>query len=84
MALVTLSTSAMMAQTGSGAVEREVRKPSKAWEFGIGGTLVNWNRISLTGFQHQQNGDYHYDLRVDHLMGGGNSINGFISTYKPI
>ena len=26
-------------------------KESKAWEIGVGGSLINWNRVAITGFR---------------------------------
>ena len=26
-------------------------KASKAWEIGVGGSLINWNRVAITGFR---------------------------------
>lgn len=26
-------------------------KESKAWEIGLGGSLINWSRVSVTGFR---------------------------------
>lgn len=46
-------------------------KPRRAWEIGLGGSLVNWNRVSVTGFENLPE-QYLYDLRIDHLMGGAN------------
>ncbi len=43
---------------------------SKAWEIGIGANLMNWNRVSITGFQKVAEG-YKYNMGIDHLLGGG-------------
>lgn len=43
----------------------------KAWEIGVGGTLINWNRVSITGFQATPE-NYLYHLKSNHLMGGVN------------
>lgn len=47
------------------------KSDSKAWEFGLGGSLINWSRISLSGFQNVQD-NYLYNLKAKHLMGGAN------------
>lgn len=47
------------------------QKSSRAWEIGVGGSLINWNRVSITGFESQPE-QYLYNLQVDHLLGGGN------------
>ncbi len=64
-----LGTTPLFCQTGGGVPTPE--KASRSWEFGLGGTLTNWDRISITGFERLQNG-YRYDLRARHLMGGVN------------
>ncbi|KGN74837.1 membrane protein [Porphyromonas macacae] len=46
-------------------------RTSKAWEIGIGGSLINLDRISITGFQSLPD-KYLYNLKVHHLMGGVN------------
>lgn len=63
--------SAAMAQTSTDTAPKLGRRSHRAWEIGLGGSLVNWNRVSVTGFQNQPE-QYLYDLRVDHLLGGGN------------
>ncbi|MBB3893884.1 OmpA family protein [Bacteroides pyogenes] len=51
--------------------EKPVKKNKRAWELGIGGALINWNRVAVTGFQNLQDG-YLYNLKAEHLMGGVN------------
>lgn len=46
-------------------------KPRRAWEVGLGGSLVNWNRVAISGFESRPD-QYFYNLRTDHLMGGVN------------
>lgn len=70
-----ISGTMVMAQTqpslGEVKPEGTLQKKTKAWEFGLGGALINWNRVSLTGFQNS--GDqYRYNLKAHHLMGGAN------------
>lgn len=43
----------------------------KAWEIGIGGSMINWNRVEVTGFKSTQD-NYFYNLKTNHLMGGVN------------
>lgn len=52
-------------------VELSEKSDSKAWEFGLGGSLINWSRVSLSGFQNVQD-NYLYNLKAKHLMGGAN------------
>lgn len=46
-------------------------KKSKFWEIGVGGSLINWSRVSITGFQSTSE-NYLYNLKDNHLMGGAN------------
>ena len=46
-------------------------KESKAWEIGLGGSLINWSRVSVTGFRSTPD-NYFYNLKANHLMGGAN------------
>ncbi|NCC09326.1 MAG: OmpA family protein [Bacteroidia bacterium] len=46
-------------------------KSSKAWEFGLGGSLINWNRMQISGFESTPDA-YHYTMKVNHLIGGVN------------
>lgn len=46
-------------------------KASKAWEIGVGGSLINWNRVAITGFRSTPE-NYFYNLKANHLMGGAN------------
>lgn len=66
--LALLSVLSLPAQT---VATGEAGRKTKAWEIGLGGSLVNWNRVSITGFQNLSD-RYLYDLRVNHLLGGGN------------
>lgn len=36
-------------------------KASKAWEIGVGGSLINWNRVAITGFRSTPE-NYFYNL----------------------
>lgn len=47
------------------------QKNKRAWELGVGGALINWNRVAVTGFQNLQD-NYRYNLKAEHLMGGVN------------
>lgn len=44
-------------------------KESKAWEIGLGGSLINWSRVSVTGFRNTPD-NYFYNLKANHLMEG--------------
>ena len=52
-------------------IPTQQRKPKHAWEIGVGGTMLNWDRTSVTGFKSTDN-QYQYRLKVRHLMGGVN------------
>lgn len=52
-------------------IPTEQRKPKRSWEIGAGGTLINWDRVSVTGFQSTPD-QYLYHLKVKHLLGGAN------------
>ena len=54
------------------AREFETRKVSKAWEIGLGGTMFNWNRVTLSRFKQHTDGHYNFNLRIEHLMPGAN------------
>lgn len=60
---------AFVAEKQEGGWEKMERKPKKAWEIGVGGTLVNWSRVSFTDFQSTED-NYRYHLKSNHLMGG--------------
>lgn len=47
----------------------------KAWEIGAGGSLINWSRVSVTGFQSTPD-NYMYNLKANHLMGGAKPVCG--------
>lgn len=49
----------------------KVRKPKRAWEFGLGGTVFQFNRTSFSNFTHNEQG-YLFDLDVRHALWGGN------------
>ena len=40
-------------------------KESKAWEIGLGGSLINWSRVSVTGFRSTPD-NYFYNLKANH------------------
>lgn len=65
-----LGTTGVLAQSTEPRNE-EQPKCCKAWEIGIGGTWVSWDRISITGFQNRPE-NYFYNLKVNHLLTGGN------------
>ncbi len=43
----------------------------KHGKIGAGGSLINWSRVSVTGFQSTPD-NYMYNLKANHLMGGAN------------
>lgn len=74
--LATLPTLSSVAQDSNDKEMKEMiptqqRKPKHAWEIGVGGTMLNWDRTSVTGFKSTAN-QYQYRLKVRHLMGGVN------------
>ncbi|WP_019207784.1 OmpA family protein [Phocaeicola abscessus] len=56
---------------GEESMANKQRKPKRAWEIGVGGTMINWDRISVTGFRSTPE-QYLYHLKVKHLLGGAN------------
>ena len=46
------------------------KREKKAWEFGIGGTVFQFNRIGLSNFAQIDNG-YQFDLALNHAIWGG-------------
>ena len=64
-----MGTVALKAQTAD--QDSRQRKPKRAWELGVGGTMINWDRVSVTGFQSTPD-KYLYHLKVKHLLGGAN------------
>lgn len=49
----------------------EERTPKKAWEFGLGGSVMQFNRMSFSNFTKNDAG-YLFDLDVRHALWGGN------------
>ena len=45
--------------------------PSKAWEFGVGASVLQFNRTSFSNFSQTDDG-YVFDLKLDHTVYGGN------------
>ena len=57
---------------GRDNARRSDRKRNRnPWEIGVGGSLINWSRVSITGFQSTSE-NYLYNLKDNHLMGGAN------------
>ncbi|MDO4771923.1 OmpA family protein [Porphyromonas sp.] len=52
-------------------VAQEDQPAKKAWEIGVGGSLINWNRVSITGSEFTKD-MYHYNMDVKHVMPGAN------------
>lgn len=69
-ALLSLTALPMAAQEPEGKTENKTRISSNAWELGIGGTMFNWDRVTFSNFQKLPNGNYYYDMKLHHLMGG--------------
>lgn len=64
-----LSAVCTIVQAQGYTVSQEKKRTSAAWELGVGGSLVNWNRVTVTGFKSGPGG-YDYDLRNRHNFGG--------------
>ena len=47
------------------------KSSSKAWEIGVGGSLINLNRIAISEFESTPD-NYLYSLKANHLMCGPN------------
>lgn len=47
-------------------------KPKKAWEFGLGGTVYQFNRASFSNFVTLDDGGYQFDLKLKSTVYGGN------------
>lgn len=50
--------------------ERKERS-KKAWEFGIGGSVMQLNRMYLTNFEKMPDGTYDFDMKMRHALWGG-------------
>ena len=44
----------------------------KGWEFGFGGTVYQFNRVSFGNFSNLEDGSYMFDLRLENAVYGGN------------
>lgn len=55
-----------------GAATREESKNKKAWEFGLGGSVFQFNRVSFSNFTKLDNGGYNFDLSLKHPVYAGN------------
>lgn len=61
------------AQDGGGAEKESVEKKSKkAWEFGLGGSVFQFNRVSFSNFSTLSDGGYRFDLALKHAVYNGN------------
>jgi len=52
------------------SADGQERPHRRSWEFGLGGSVSNLTRTTLTGFRQTQGGDYVFDLEDRHLYGG--------------
>ena len=50
---------------------QEEQPVKKAWEIGIGGSLINWNRVSIAGAEISPQ-LYHFNMDVKHVLPGAN------------
>lgn len=70
MLLIASSTSLALAQTTN--LEKDIKlKHSKAWEFGLGGSVFQFSRTSFTNFT-QLKDSYQFDLKLKQALFGGN------------
>ena len=54
------------------AQENNENSRKKAWEFGLGGTVFHFNRVSFGNFSNLNDGSYMFDLKLDNAVYGGN------------
>lgn len=66
MALFLVMGSNVFAQTSAGT------PLFKAWEFGVGASVFQFNRISLSNFSQGDDGGYVFDLKLNQTVYGGN------------
>lgn len=72
-ALLTIgSTMSAFAQTNIPHLQDDQQKTSKAWEFGLGGSIFQFNRTSFSNFNKLNDGGYQFDLDLKHAVYGGN------------
>lgn len=71
--LLTLCAALTLSVWGAAAQETKPSpaKEKKAWEFGLGGSVWQFNRISLSNFQKDADGNYTYDMTNHHALWGG-------------
>ena len=67
----TLHAQDVVSQPQSLTPQAETKKHCRAWEIGLGGSLINWNRVSFSNFKNNTDSYFHH-LRVNHIMGGPN------------
>lgn len=61
----------LAAMAGQAIAQTPEKKPSKAWEFGAGGSVFQFSRTSFSNFSQLETG-YIFDLKLDHAVYGGN------------
>lgn len=66
LALIVAVPASMMAQ------EEVLNKSKKAWEFGLGGSVYQFSRTSLSNFSTLTDNGHKFDLKLDHVLWGGN------------
>ena len=52
------------------AQENTGNSHKKAWEFGLGGTIYQFNRVSFGNFSNLNSGGYMFDLKLENLVCG--------------
>jgi len=66
---VVMANSAMTQTSAFTATEKKCS--SKAWEFGVGGSVLQFNRTSFSNFTQLETG-YVFNLKLDNVVFGGN------------
>lgn len=54
------------------AQDIELNESKKAWEFGLGGSVYQFSRTSLSNFSTLTDNGHKFDLKLDHVLWGGN------------
>lgn len=54
------------------AAQADREKEKKTWEFGLGGSVFQINRVGFSNFAQIADGSYLFDLKLKHTVYGGN------------
>lgn len=66
--LVAIETMPLAAQDNQ--PETEMKKETKAWEIGAGGSIFQFSRTQFSNFKNLDNGSYDFDLKLKHAVYG--------------